>query len=200
MKNQGLSTRTKLAAAAMAIVLGVIVVVVVQVGFAKSPSHASAGSPNFANLPKSGQLSATLTTDDGLSITIDRTEQSNSQMFFHIRIINQSANAIEVIGITQVHQFVLVGATPAGTPETIGRVVLTSPSASDPVHPPLAQVAEGKGQHAGWLIADLDKLGQYKPSLLLYRFREYNTKACADPRQPNTCTDATLFSALIWNL
>jgi hypothetical protein len=141
-----------------------------------------------------------LATPDGVSIRLLGVERSPSQYLFHLNITSKVSQTQRVLTTGADHKFVLLGASPAGTPADQDIVDLTAPAAVDlAAHPALAATVEANAASDGWLSADLSALS-YSPQILTYRYATVHTTRCTNPSDRSTCQPADLYQELEWDM
>ncbi len=155
-----------------------------------------------------GPVGAELSSPDGLTVTVDKIERTSAQWLVHLRAHNTSVHTLQIIGSGTghqfVHQFVLLGTWPVGTPTPAeaGIVQLDAPAGADlATHPAFPATLSAGASTEGWLMADLTKLSNYlPPTRLQYHYASVSTTACKDPTDRSTCHPATLYEDLTWNV
>ena len=186
-------------------------VIVVVVAIAVGIQSQRADTANAANQPPSGYTSqsnvpgsppvigSTLTTSEGLTITLLGVEKHGTRWLFHVKMVNASRSAQQAVG-SQDHRFVLPGRAADGS--TVDHV-LSSPATSElALHPALPQDVAAGSSANGWIAGDISRLGTASPPReFIFEYDPIASQKCTNLLdQQSTCSPVTLYHMLLWEI
>jgi len=202
------NTRSLLVTIVVVGIVAALVALTIAQHYAATPTGSALGGqygPSPAYDSQYGQVSATLTSPDGVNYRIVAIERGATRWLFHIHAQNVSGKPATILG--QEHYFMLSGQGTPGTPVTASQIFLklVSPEqtglsgAALVSRPALPTLVSGTSAGDGWLAADLTHF-KYPPNALLYVYGTVTTPACSNPQDQSTCHPDTGYRTLTWLL
>lgn len=179
------------------IVLGLVVVfaVIYRVGaLQQAPAN-----PSFKNSPPrlAGKVGDTLTTPEGVQVTLLAVEKHGTQWLFHLRVQNTQGLLVSIWNADTEHGFALYNKAM----DTFVTAAIVPTQAYLATHPVLAKTLDGQASADGWIAFSILSPASYEPTLF-YRFHTVHTLRCgsgATPEPVSKCQPAVLYSTVHWS-